>query len=296
MGARKFTEAFIDDAQRLFEGGMTLSEVSRYLACSADNLSKVFRARGVAVVRKYRAAHNAKPFPKDVCLKLYRQGASVKALSEKFGIPRQTITESIKRAGIRVRGRGAANVIRFLDASEELRKAQTKSANDAARGAKYDLAHLEALALKKARRVGACETELQRQFLDRGFDVEHQAAVSKYNLDLLINGTVAVELIKRSTGKKSRRAQYFERLEYLLNRGLRVLELHFRSDDEILGNLENIVSDVDLLSRNPSSLGQHRVVRCSSERFARFHDELGQFAAVPSPVRFTYTVREPYLR
>ncbi len=62
--------------------------------------------------------------------------------------------------------------------------------------------------------------------------------------------------------------------------------------DDFVGNLDDLVALIEETYRTPAARRKHWMVRCTSERFARVRNDLGQFTAVPVPIRYFNVRRE----
>lgn len=292
---RVFTPEFLDDAQGALNDGATLTEVARARGCSADNLSKALRARGFVYVAPHRPAHNAKQVDVREVADRFKQGESVLALARRFGVTRDGIVRRLARVGVDARGRGEAMRVRMAHTEPAERERLTQAAHDAVRGVPKSLEHREHIADTRARglrvRIGYGEEMLADRLRALGRDVTRQAAFGPYNVDLLVDGRVAVE--PHSSGSSPLRTRKGrERVEYLLHRGLSVLWVAFSDPEGLDLCAEHIIADVDELRRDPPAAREYRMVWCGVERFTRVRNERGQLAAVPAPVRAHYARRE----
>ena len=209
-------------------------------------------------------------------IKLYRQGMSIKALSDKFNIARTGITSRLKTAGVPIRGRSEAMYLRMSQASPEERKRLTSFANDALRGSKQP----EDGMVKRAKcvqqtgsKIGKNEDVLREWISDLGLDPIPQLAVNRYNIDLAIH-PIAVELLCAAASPIYRTADR-KKIKYLTNHGWAVLYIWVGRDGIFDTRCASYVrSYFDSVKRDPSLIGEYRVIRGSGEFYASGRNDL----------------------
>jgi hypothetical protein len=287
---KKINASDLDHARTRRGNGASWTTIGRELRLHSESIREASIVAGFGGGRVYRPAPNAKPFPQDKCLAAYRAGASVNALAGLFGVQRATMRYFLERQGEPIRGRSAASVTRFEHTSKELRQAQTKRANVAARGQPLTLEHQLRLAKTRCRRIGIGEVELARSLRERGFGVTEQVPIHIYNVDLLV-GPVVVEL-RCDAAFPTKFERQRVRLEHILGAGYPVLYICFREYAAVQACLNYIVADLHGLHRLPSGRGQYRMVWCALQRFARRRNELGQLTCVPTPIQPIHRTRE----
>lgn len=223
----------------------------------------------------------------------YRSGMSELACSKKYGITRAGVRCRIISAGIIPRSGSEANIIRMGKLSKDEKLALTKSAHDAVRGKKVNQKSIEKISKTRHDKpwnhlVGKGEQEFIDELTHRNISFEWQSPVGGYNIDFLM-GSVAVEL-RCETCDPLKREMQRKKIEYLLSRNFSVIYILFTRTDEFIGNLDKIISEIDLVSGLPFTTGQYRMIRCYADRFTRIRCDNGQFAAIPSPIT-TYNIR-----
>lgn len=284
-----YTSDLLNSAKELISSGFLLKEAAETLKVNPDILSRKLRESGYTIPRHYRPAHNAKKLDRELVVDRYIAGDTIDNISKITGAERRTIRNIIVTSGIEIRTRSEVMFNRMENTTIEDRKQLTRKANEATRGRKNSIDHKIKIAnsnqIAKSR-LGPGENKLFQLLSNRGFDCIQQFAFEIYNIDMLINGSVAVEL---NLGSPIRYTQdkHINRIEKILER-YNVLTISFDSVKAMTFCIENIISDLNILSGYPTSSGQMKMVRCRSNKFFRFRDEKGQFAAVPSPEEFTY--------
>lgn len=175
-------------------------------------------------------------------------------------------------------------LVRMSQTSAAERARLTSAAHAAIRGARKSDDVRRRMAESKSRLRGAGEFVLLAHLRSLGHLPEEQAPIDSYNVDLLV-GSVAVEP-RCSSGNPMRRPEIKQRTEHLLRRGVSSLWVIYVELDALRGCLDEVVTHLDEMSRDPAPSGQHRVIRCAAHRFTRVRNELGQLTAVPAPIRY----------
>lgn len=284
----RITDALLVDAERLLNEGMTLTEVAAALGRpqSRDLISEYLRARGVATNRRvYRPSPQAKEYPREMMVRLYVEGHSVKALSERFGIDRATIRAQLVREGIQPRNRSESMFTRWSGATEEDRRKHGEMMRRLVTGKQRSEADKIRHAAGRSQMVGEGEKILAEALRARGIEFEPQAPVHIYNIDLLV-GPIAVETRCRADNPM-RNPKRRARTEYLLERGIATLWVTHYNVEALRACLNHVIADIEEMGRDPSARRQHRVVRCQAHGFAA-SEKRDHPSDVPPPVRFRY--------
>jgi len=286
---RKFTDTFIDNAHKLMLSGLRLNEIAKSLGCNPDHLSIHLRKAGYQIIRWKRKPHNRKQLDEKLLVEQYIAGKSVLFLAKKFNIARHSINLRLKENGIKLRNGSEANTIRMRNLTKDQRKELAKKANSAVRGKpkRIQTGINRAITRQKIKsHIGIGEDLLSDILTNKyGFSVIQQAAVNVYNIDLLVNDSIAVELISATLSniqiKKNRK-----KIEYLLKSGFNVFVLAFRDIDCIINNIDEVITNINSLRSNQASISQYRVIWCAFDSFIRRRDKLGRFTCIKSPKKF----------
>ena len=172
--------------------------------------------------------------------------------------------------------------------SADERASLASYAHDAVRGMVRSDADLERRAIGKERsgRPGSAMEELLGELLEsRGLSVVHQKAVGKYNIDLAVEGTVAVEVSGRPK-KGANLARIPKRVKYLGDAGWSMVVVWSNTQRHPVTEecAEYVVSFLDELRRDPALVGEYRVVRGGGEFIARGRMDDDDIPFVLSPV------------
>lgn len=293
---RKTDRLLIDDAISMNIHGLNIGEISQKTGISTSAIRVHFKERGHLTIRHHRIAHNAQDFPKQEAIESYVSGESIKSIAHKYGVQRKTIQDHLLRNGIQPRNRSAAMFTRMAGTTKEERERLTEAAHNAVRGKPQSREFRQKMMITRSRNriekfIGFGEDILKERLIQSGLDVIGQYPFDIYNLDLLINGNIAVEILSSNSFNPFNKRQYLEKTKLLLERGYFVFWIVWVDKESLMGNLENIIADIHAICRNPSSFGQYRVVRCSAKRFSRVRNEKGQITAVSAPIEFLYSDR-----
>lgn len=298
---RKFTPELLDHAQRLFSDTRGLKEVAAMLAVNPDNLSKALRSRGFGSVRIKRAGANRQKLPSAKIAALYIAGMSELELSKQFGIARNAIRRRLLEQGCEIRGQSDANITSMARMTSEQRKQRAEAAHAAIRNTKRTHDELVKRAITKESQefrafIGPAEDSFANALAELGIEFTRQKRVDVYNLDFAI-GNVAVELKAGAAHDLSNSSHNGKRrIKQITEAGYSIILVCFKTEAALMSSLKEIVAHIDFVSRNPTTPREYWVVGCAINRFARFRDERGQFAAVAVPEQFSTTIRKRYLR
>lgn len=194
-------------------------------------LYTVDATKGGEVVHVSPMSGNRLDLDANQLLRLYREGASVKALAEKFGCSRNVIDRRLKELGVTPRGRSEAMLLRQAQMTPEERLALLEKAHAAARSRVHGE---EELVLRAQRRFvnqtgSSAYQQLVKGLLEaRGYEeVLLEFPQGKYNLDLAIHEvSVAVELHGGGWHRYGRHwARRQQRIEQILSAGWKLIEV-----------------------------------------------------------------------
>lgn len=287
------------DAIKMNIEGATLKQIGKKIGFNRNIISREMFNAGHNVITHY-IAHNAKDFPKKESIERYLAGESIKALADEYGIQRKTLTDYFIRNNVKTRNRSQAAFYRMERTTPEERMRLTEAAHNAVRGIPHTREQRQKMMVTRKNRrvekfVGFGEDAIKDRLVNAGFCVVPQEVFDIYNIDLMVNGNIAVEILIGSGYTKISKGKGLEKNKKLIESGYFPFWILWTDGESLMHNIDNIISDIDLISRNPSALGKYRVVMCRAERFTRFHNERGQFSVKPSPVKFFYEDRTEYV-
>lgn len=286
MNVRRFTDDFINDCIELNKSGLSLTQIAKRFSCSPGHLSIAMKKRGYQVI----ANNIKKEIPSNELIELYTTGCSVKQLAEKFGVSRKVIASNLKEQGIQPRNRSEAMFNRMKFTTEEERKHLAQAANEAVRGKPAKRERLKKGSVTRRNNpkfIGFGEQLLQSEFVKAGFNVIPQFIFDIYNIDLLVEGNIAVEIIVGKSNPLSLKKNRIK-TKKLLDCNFNVIWISASSRESFTANLSNLVTFLDEFCRNPAPACQYRVIRCNFQSAHR-KNNLGQFTselAFKNPVMY----------
>jgi transposase-like protein len=291
--AYKYTPTFLDNAERFIRQGKTLKEVSAAFGCNPSNLSKFLRARGVDVgdERRGRPAYNRiNTLPDSEIVSLHVEGRSVLSLAKQFGVDRIVINRILKEANITARSASDAMRIRWANMSPDERLALHLPANIASAGKARTREFLLKRAAAGIRIIGKGEEELASAMENVGYIVHRQKSIEIYNIDFVF-GSVAVEVRFGSKGYAPS-ANTRERFKSIFNAGYTPVIVVFRDDNAIANGIDDVVSKLQFVSRQPPSIGKYWVIWSRLEYETVFHEKTGQLTRIPTSPNPVAAIRE----
>ena len=284
---------FLDDVRELHEEGVSTAEIVRSLGISRNIVLSCLKDMRLTplswekvndIIRQKtleRHRRNRDKYGPEITA-LYNQGKSILYISNKLGISRNMVNNCLIDNGLHPRGGSEANRIRMSNMSYSERKRLTASANKAVR----NQAGWERIPPGMAKRseiskryIGAFENDVTEKLVGRGFECRPQAAWQSYNIDILVND-LAVE-VHTCTIRPIRHSTYFNKLMELLCAGISVCHYWTRPLNGITeGSIDELVSFIDESGRNPSPVGQYRVIRSNGEIDSIRHVYLDNFTCI----------------
>ena len=208
----------------------------------------------------------------DDIVKLYKSGLSEKALAERLNVNRGTIRRRLVQSGVVCRGRSESAYLRMSSLTAEERQRLAGAAHDAIRGKKYTYEELVNRAKAKEGSVGklsAYERELASELDARGIPFVPQKALGKYNLDFFVGDSVAFEIFGGNWHFYGDHARSFtERDEFIRDCGiLPVYCVVAHRSFNAVAVCDYLVGVLDILRRDPSSIGEQNVIRGNGKLF-----------------------------
>lgn len=283
----KYTLAFVQDCIKLNAEGLSLTKISELKGCERHNLARAIRFYGFEV--KPPAAQERVQLPAETIAEFYLSGSSLKELAQKYGVARDTIAKRLTSLNINLRTPVEASAVRYSKLTFEERQKLVKNANIAVRNKPAKRQRLKKAAVtrnvKPAKHLfGFGEDELYNLFINHGFSVEKQAVFDIYNIDLLVNRNIAVE-ISCSTRNPFRIKRYTEKIKKLTNSGYGVLWIFAKTKDEIILNLDNLITYFKATCTDPTFIGQYRVIGCTLQHGFRARNNRGQFTFINTTIK-----------
>jgi hypothetical protein len=201
----------------------------------------------------------------DEAMRLYEAGVGIRGIAKKFGCAPRSIGSRLKSRGVHIRNRSEQQAMRMARTTKSERKRLAQKANEAARGREHTLAEKIKRAKTRERRKthrSSIEVHLERALAAKGLPCTPQKAIGCYNCDIAID-SIAVEVWGGHWhwhGNHLARCE--ERLRHILDSGFHLLILVITRKRFPLnsGAIDNLVSVINELRANPSSLRQYRVI------------------------------------
>ena len=232
----------------------------------------------------------------------YRDGESMKTISDRIGISRQVIIGRFAERGIHLRGRSEAESLKWSQMSIEHRRSQVAAAHEATRNVPISLEARFARARAVERRAvikSINEFNLIIMLRERGIEVIPQQAIGPYNCDIGA-APVAVEIFGGNWHWSGRHMQRTpDRFHYILNAGWNtlVVKIETRRYPLVIEAADYVAAYIERIRRDPTGRCEYRVIRGAGETITsgsvdddeitiiptltRGRNSIGQYAAVP---------------
>lgn len=255
--------AALDNAISTYTSGRNVADCAAMCGIGRETFRQHLLRRGIPV-RDRAAAHTRRiPTPEGL-IDDYLGGMSVKAVSQKYGFDRNAVYRMLSEAGINGRDRSTAMTVRWQHATPEHRNAMLAAAHDAARKPQTVEHRVRIAAGREGRPFSADEVRLADLMRDRGHMAELGVPCGKYNLDLVIAGTVAVEIFGGNWhGHGRHRERFAERSRYVLDSGysLAIIWVNKGSYPLSVACAQHLDTLTQITRSHPSIRGQHWVIR-----------------------------------
>lgn len=210
----------LDAAINAYIGGLTVAQCAERCGIGRETFRQHLIRRGVALRDRTVANGRRKQTP-DGLVEDYLGGLSVQAVADKYALERSSVYRMLREVGIDGRNRSEAMQLRWQHASATERSAMIERAHKALRGRSVpDVTRGNIARANAGKPRSASETALGALLVDLGYDIAYGVPCGRYNLDLVISGTVAVEVFGghwHETGRH--RARFAERSRYVFDAG-----------------------------------------------------------------------------
>ncbi len=220
------------------------------------------------------------PAKMDNAVSLYISGKSAYEIQATTGVQRNSLRAELIRRGIEPRGRSSAGKLRASKMTDEQRAAQCAAAHLAATGRKKTWAEQAKRAASRESNPPAMsihESTFANMLTDKGIPWRREVAVDIYNVDFTI-GSVAVEILG-GEWHAYKGERHPRRIKEILNAGWSLIYLWSTTNHPITAAAaEYCIAYAQQVSRNPSLIGEYRVIRGDAHLITAGRGELDQFA------------------
>lgn len=221
----------------------------------------------------------------DNLVKCYLAGESTNRLATRHGVARQAIDRCLRTAGVRLRCRSEAELLKWSRMSDDQRAHQVAAAHATSLGHRRSVDFLIARAASQQRRranISHHEIVLQSMLTKRGLETGQQVAIGPYNCDLAAR-PVAVEVFGghwHFSGDHLKRMP--KRTRYLFDAGWHLLVVVVATGYPLTdATADYVAAFVDEMRRKPPVARQYRMVWGAAEVIACGSSDDDQLAFVP---------------
>jgi transposase len=257
----------VDDLMQLYQSGESAPKIAKRFGVSANVIRRRLQEIGTTLTG------NRSIYDEDAAIQAFLDGGSVKGVAEQFGVQRRTITALLRKHGITPRNRRDAMLLRMAQATPEERQRLTEAAHAACRGRRVPEECQIRIAEGRERTKAHASFEalaLAEILADRGFPVTLEKAFGPYNIDIALDErSIAVEIQGGNWHGFGRHgARLGKRREYILSRGWHLVEVwRLQGDASVTmqAMADNLITELEALSLDPSGRGEHRMIRCNGQ-------------------------------
>lgn len=270
--------ANLDQAIELYLSGQPLPQITAATGVGSSVLSRERTRRGIP-------SRRIKRLPAADIAAAYRAGESEYSLGLRYGVARGVIRKRLVEEGVKLRDMSTAGKVRARRMTPEERAAQAAAAHEAVRGVRHTEEQLLTRAVAREGK-GLCDSPgelfLMAELRKRGVEPTPQKAIGKYNVDLSV-APVAVEVL--GGGWHYTKRHHAVRTPYILNEGWCLLFVWNHEGQSALGSgaADYVVSYLEEIRRDPSLVGEYRVITGRGQLLAAGRAEDDEFTLVPPP-------------
>lgn len=216
----------------------------------------------------------------DNAVALYAAGKSALEVKSLTGVDRGVLKTELLRRGIEPRGRSSAGKLRASKMTVEERLSQAAAAHVAATGRKHTFEERAKRARTVERQPPAMSVH-EQTFADHlnelGVPFRREAAVGIYNLDFAI-GSVGVEILG-GEWHAYKGERHPRRIKYILGQNWSLVYVWATQGFPLtLTAAKYCVAYAQQVSREPSLIGEYRVIRGDAQLVASGRDQLDEFS------------------
>lgn len=279
---RELPDADFDHAIELYRSGKTIKESAAAIGVGASTLRIVLSRRGIEPRRPAGRPRQIPLSEKEIAT-AYEAGASGLQLSRTHGVSRSVIRRCLAEAGVAIRGRTEAGLVRAAQMTPEQRAAQAAAAHDASRGRTVPMVEQCKSAKGRERIPGPMSVHEQRfasWLTELHVPYRREVAIGPYNVDFAI-GSVAVEILGGEWhGYKTIHAR---RTPYILNQGWAMAFVWATANCPMTREVaDQVVTYANQIGREPALIGEYWVLRGDGQLIATGGTESDEIAFIPA--------------
>lgn len=268
---RPLDPAVLDNAVQLYVAGKSLTKAAAEAGIGTSSLMRELGKRGI------KSRGPRKKLPDTEIVQKYRDGVSELRLAREYGVERAVIRLRLEEAGVQIRGQSEAIGLFYASTTREQRAQITAAANAATRGVSQPEDRLERIAASRAAKpkpMSRHEKQFAAWITERDISYTREVAVGRYNLDFAL-GPVAVEILGGEWhGTQVKTRIHGRRTPYILDQRWAIVFCWATPSHPMTEAVaEYVVAFVDEVRRDPTLVGEYRVVRGDGHLLARGRKE-----------------------
>ena len=279
--SRKIVFGNTDYIIKLYLSGMSAANIASKFEVSQNSILRLLHENNVTII-KSRA--RIRPSIDDI-MAIYNTGIGASGVARVLGCGRTYVNSMLDKNGINKRNQSEQQFARMARTTPDERQKLSKAAHDAVRGKKRSAEELEKRSLSKYHTKNICMSEYEFQFSDeltkKGILFDTQVKVGPYNCDFVING-IAVEIFGGQWHLfGSHAARFHERTKKFFDSGYSILFVFIRQGHKVDTEIaDQILSNVDILSKNKTAVREYRVVWSGLDYFSGQSSDADNLAIV----------------
>jgi very-short-patch-repair endonuclease len=268
----------LDHAIELYLAGESIEQIASDTGVAVSVLGRERRRRGIPTRKEL-------VLPNQEIVSAYQAGESEYSISRRLQVSRNVVRRRLEAADVPVRSMSEAGLVRAAKLTREERERQASAAHATVKGTRQSPEQLlrRAAANESRGQFGSPGEEwLGQQLSVRGVQPVPQKAIGKYNVDLAVH-PVAVEVL--GGGWHLAKRHHAARTPHILDQGWALLFVWNHEGRSALreGATNYVVTFLDEVRRDPSLIGEYRVIAGDGQLLARGRADDDEFPLVPPP-------------
>lgn len=279
----------VGEAIAAYRGGTSIEKCAKMCGLGRETMRQRVIKAGIPLRGRDEAATRRRiPTPPGL-IDDYLGGMSVKATAAKYSLQRSSVLRMLEEAGLNGRDRSEAMRLRWQRASTGERDAMLDNAHQASRGRRVSDSERQDIASAKAGiTFSESETTLGAFMSGLGYDVTYGVPCGAYNIDIVVAGTVAVEIFGGQWHEVGlHRARFEKRTRHIFDAGysLVIVWAEKRRFPISARCAQHLGTLVEITRGGPSIGRQHWVIRGDGQFLAVREDDGNEIPFITSSGR-----------
>lgn len=269
MARHIFSHSDIERVMELhFVAKKPISYIAKELGVTHKVITRIIKQNGRIPLNFHKWHYGV--FVLKCAMALYKYGVGIVGIADRLEISRDLLKNELIRQGIKIRTQSEQESAKWAIMDEKSRKKQVKDCHIATKGCKKSFKTLEkrAKTMEKVKtlHIGIFESIIADKITSNGFSIVTQKAIGKYNIDIFVNGRIAVEVWGGGWHFYGRhKARFSKRTKEVLNSGHPLIIVNITNTCNIDAIYSNLIRLLNILCSNPSPACEYWMIRSTGD-------------------------------